>query len=100
MGLSSEAFDNTGRNAAEQFDNIVIVTETNISSHEFIYELRRCFKQLRRLQANWQHGPPYRNDFATDEQMFEGDVGARRRVWHRELRPGFVGRRCRPHNHV
>ena len=51
---------------------ILIVTETNISSHEFIYELRRCFKQLRRLQANWQHGPPYRNDFATDEQMFEG----------------------------
>ena len=49
-----------------------IVTETILSSHEFIYELRGCVQQLRRLQTSGQHGPSYWDDDAADWEIFEG----------------------------
>ena len=49
-----------------------IVTETILSRHEFIYELRGCGQQLRRLQTSGQHGPSYWDDDAADWEAFEG----------------------------
>jgi len=49
-----------------------IVTGTIVSSHEFVYELRGCVQQLRRLSTSRQHGPSHWDDDATDWETIEG----------------------------